>query len=510
MDSRGTVSLYDLAFITFKHKWSVVTILLVSLLSGVVWLWLIRDDLYETTAKIMVRMGPEQAAPATVLSRNPMITTFRDQDVNTELAILGSTDLLVYLVDQLGMDKPEPPKPVPAGLIPRIRYHGKAAVRALKDYYDEFMITIGLRERLSQKEKAIVMLQKSLGGAPQKDSNVLEIKLKLPNKQVVHFVLNTLLDDYLAFRRKMHDTPNAVGFFEKEAAQARAQMQASETELKQFEKQSDIVAIDKQQQVLIEQIAQAQRSLADAEIARNETADKVQRLEAQMKKEEPDVAVIGLFGKSVLPEEMLLRLAELQGEREKLRLTELDDGARIRNNRAQFRTLLGVVESNLRSAMADAEAAWQSRRSDVAGLEARLKTLHDSQMQWAALSRTSHVLEENYLFHERKLKEASANAALNQQNVGSAVIIQRAIPPLAPAGMRKLTLLGIILAASLFVCVAWISLAEFFDGGIYRREDLARALDVPVLGALPQARAKRLAQSLEGGGGLPGYHGGSV
>jgi len=336
-----------------------------------------------------------------------MITTFRDQDVNTELAILGSTDLMVYIVDQLGMDKPEPPKPVPAGLIPRIRYYGKAAVREIKDYFEEIMITVGLRDRLTPREKAIAMLQKSLGGVAEKESNVLDVKLTLPNKEAVNIVLNTLLDDYLAFRMKVHAIPNAVDFFGNEAAQARSQMQDSDARLKQFESESDIVSIDKQQQVLIEQISQAQQLLVDAEITKYEAAGKMRRLEAQMKLKEPDIAVIGLFGKSVLPEEMLLQLADLQREREKLRLTELDDGVRIRNNRAQFKALLDVVESNLRSLTTDTEAAWQFRKHEVETLESRLKTLHDRQMQWTALSRNSHVLEENYLFHERKLKEAS-------------------------------------------------------------------------------------------------------
>src|SRR5687768_15096016 len=153
-------SMRDLAFILFKRKWSMIIIFMATMISATAYLFLIRDDLYEVTAKVLVRIGHEQEPPATVMSERPMmIVGQRFQDVNSEADILSSTELLAKVVDELGLDKPGPPAPVPPGLIAKTRYHAKAFVKTVKQIQNEILIRIGFRIRLTPREEAIAMMQ---------------------------------------------------------------------------------------------------------------------------------------------------------------------------------------------------------------------------------------------------------------------------------------------------------------------------------------------------------------
>ncbi len=113
-----TTSLRDLLAVLFKRKWSILTVLLVALTGSMTYLFLIRDDAYTAVAKILVRVGPEQAPSATVIGQPPNVVSYRETDVNSEIDILTSTDLVAQLVDELHLDVIQP-KPVPMASFPR-------------------------------------------------------------------------------------------------------------------------------------------------------------------------------------------------------------------------------------------------------------------------------------------------------------------------------------------------------------------------------------------------------
>src|SRR5688572_20894917 len=103
-DVNGTsVSSRDLLNVLLKRKWSVTLVFLTGVLASVVWLWVIRDDTYALTAKVLVRLGYEQAPSNTILSDRPLnVVSYRAQDVNSEIDILQNTELLGHVVDRLG------------------------------------------------------------------------------------------------------------------------------------------------------------------------------------------------------------------------------------------------------------------------------------------------------------------------------------------------------------------------------------------------------------------------
>ena len=479
------VSLRDIILVLFRWKWTITTIFAVTIATTVVCLWLIRDEFYVVTAKVLVKIGLEQTPPTTVLGASPAVIGYHEADVNSEIDILTSSELLIQLIDRLGMDKAGPPPPVPERLLARVKYYAKSAVQWFQEWKEAMLIRIGLRERLTLREKVLARLQKTIMVQTQKDSNVIVANLALPFRENASVVLNALLEDYQRFRLKLYRNKGDE-FFEKQLVRISAQLENAEKELQAYERKWQISAQHKQEELLLEQISQGKILLKEAEVELGQAAFKVQRLDEELSRKEPNFGALGGFESDSFQQGILAELAGLEKEREQLRLTELDRSDRVRNNRSQFEALGDLLAANLRSVLAEKQRTYETRMASVVELQSDLDEFHGQQMSWGALKRRARNLENDHLFYRNKLEESIAtDAALAQETISNVTVIEHAMDPLAPAGMRKLFLLGLSSMAAAFAALAFVSVAEFFDHRIYTPEALERSLGTTVIAVLP-------------------------
>jgi uncharacterized protein involved in exopolysaccharide biosynthesis len=473
-------SLRDLFYVLFRRKWSFLFVLAATLFGAVFWLWVVRDDLYVTETKVLVKSGQEEAPPASIVGAGPMVVTYRSQNLNSEIDIFKSSEIIAQVVDKYHLDAPKPPAPVPTKFVARTRYRAKQLVRAIGDWRDELFIKIGLRERLTDREKTIGTLQQALNVGAQRDSNVFVAQLKLPERVGSSIVLSAILDEYLSFRSKMFST-QGHSVFQAEVQRNQGALQRADSDLQHFENTSDIATLEKQQEGLVDQIARARTILRDAQVAYEESSSKVRTLDSEIKKDNPNFGALGDFERESFPQSILRQLADLEKEREKLRMTDLDTTERVVNNRKQFRALAEMLAANLRSTMAEKQSEYEVRKAALVSLQDELTNLHSKQSEWAALKRRSAEAEGIYTFYRRKLEETSASDALEKNRVMNVAVIQHPMDPLQPDGMRKTMLLGIAMGFGFIAALAWISIAEFFDHRVYTIDQLTQHMKAPVL-----------------------------
>lgn len=474
----------DMALILFKRKWSIVLVLLGTMVAFFGWLFLIHDDVYVVSAKVLVKIGREQAPPPSVMGATPLVIAYRSQDVNSEIEIFQSTDSIAKVVDEFHLDQPVP-EPVPPGFLARGKYELKRAMKAVKDWYEEMMIRVGLRDRLTPREKVIYGLKLGLQVRALKDSNVFSAELALPNRVGSARVLNALVDRYLELRQQVFHLKE-LGFFEGATQGASSDLESAEKQLQDFEVAGGISELDKQESILLEHIAAARAAWREADYARQEFAGRIVRLDTELKKPDPNLAGVAEFGHEGFQQNVVNQLAELQREREKLRMTELDTGDRIQNNRQQFNALASMLSANVRTALAEKEQQTALRRAAYDTLQDQLQQLHSKEMKWADLKRKARDQENTYLVYRKKLEEASADGAMQEMRIGNVAVIERATDPLAPAGMRKTMLLALALVAALLAALVWVTIAEFFDHQVYTVQQLQRQITIPVFAAIPE------------------------
>lgn len=455
----------------------------VTILFAGFWLWFVRGSVYTVTAKVLVKIGEEQALPATVMGPPPTILGQQVQATNTEMQILSSTDLLGRVVDYYHMDRP-PVVPVPKKLLPRLRYEIRKDVESVKKRLHVIEAELGLRQQLSPRDAAIEELERGLKLQADQNSTVFSASLTLPYKKGISNVLNTLIDFYQSYRLRLYHKEGAK-FFSKQVSANRADLTEAEKSLQAYEGRWGISQITRQEAVLLDQASAAATSLQNALIVREQASLKVKLLDQQLKLPNPDFGVLGKFDANSFPATILRQLAGLQQKRAKLLLTELASGGLVKNNRRQFWALADMLAANLRSQLAEARQVYAQRLATLDSLNRKLAALHERQMEWSNLKRRIKDADAEYAFFRQKLVQAKAADAILSERLGDVSVVQHAMDPLGPSGMSRTTLLGIAAVLALFLAFVWVAVAEFFDHRIYTPEALESYLGVPVLATVP-------------------------
>jgi uncharacterized protein involved in exopolysaccharide biosynthesis len=478
----------DILTILYRRRWSIAVILASTIVGALFWLFFIRADVYPVSARLLVKVGREQSPPATVLGSSPLVVGYRTNEVNSEIEILQSSQLLEQLIAELHLDEPSPADPVPEPLFQKVRYYVRKEINDLRELETELMIAAGFRERLTLHERVLDTLQKSLNVKAAKDSNVFVVVMGFPKRRGGKEILNRLLDDYLAFRQKIYSN-SEYQFFDDAVDQSFKELESAEARAQEFDNRMEISNLTKQEESLLEQMSKLRAGVQDAALARNDAEFRVQRLEVELKKDEPNFGALGEFPRESSQYGIMTQLADLQRDREKLRLTELDTGDRIRNNRAQFDSLAAILAANLRSQFAQKQSDYAAQNGELNKLEEELRQKHGSFNDWIDQKRKVSDLETTYLTYRKKLSETKADDDMVKQKLGNVAIIERPIDPLQGVGMRKTTLLGICLLVGIFVALAWVAMAEYLDRQVYDAEQLGRELGAPVIAEFPRRSA---------------------
>lgn len=483
-----TTSLRDLMAVLFKRKWSILVVMVVALFSSLFYLLIIRDDAYTAVAKILIRVGPEQAPATTVIGQLPSVISYRNQDVNSEIDILTSTNLVGQLVDELHLDVVQP-KPVPDGLFRKIKYYSKRFVNDVKELINNVMIMIGLREKLSDRDKAIELVLKGLTVEAGQESNTVMAALTMNVRENLSFVINHHVNNYKKFRKKAFESPEAPKFFEGKVAEIRARLGEAESNLSRFEAEGGIINIDAQKASLLDQLEVIRSQQEEAEREYQRARIKVEQLDKLMADPNVGFATLGEFAADTFPKNLLDRLTMLDLEREVLRMSDADDSARVKTNRKQFDVVINLISANLRSTLSEEKGDYDLLTLQRQQIEKELDDLHARQTEWRSLQREVATLDESLNFYVRKLEESTAQAQRNEQISGSVSVIQDAIDPLIPSGIRKTYLILAAGLLSLVAAIAWAAICEFFDHRVYTAEILEKHLGSPVLAVVPVDRS---------------------
>ena len=81
--------------------------------------------------------------------------------------------------------------------------------------------------RLTYGERVLSTLKAGLRVVPQKDSNVFVAQMLVPVREGSSVVLNTLLDDYLAFRLQLWKGAGTMAFFQSQVADSGRELQTA-------------------------------------------------------------------------------------------------------------------------------------------------------------------------------------------------------------------------------------------------------------------------------------------
>jgi uncharacterized protein involved in exopolysaccharide biosynthesis len=491
------VSLRDVIAIFFRRLRGMTVIFSLSMIITIVWIFFIRTDIYEATAKVLVRIGYEQASSVTVMNRQTPVVGYRHQDVATEVHILSSSDVLERVVDRLNLEEMEK-KPRPQGIFAGFVYDIKQWWFEVKQWFNELLIRIGLRERVNQRDAVIDTLSRALLVGSSQESNVIVAILRLPHREGTAAVLDAILDEYLDARMTYFQEDAAIDVFRNKMEMTLKELRTVEDEIRRLEAEQNIVNYSVQEKLLLERQKQLEAEIKSDRHELKALKDKLETLKAVHKSDNVSFASLGSFPERSFASNLMTELAAIENERISL---EMAAGGRdlrsVKENRQRFVKTLNLLESNIVSTAADKSSELRGNEAAFRDVQMELEKLHEHKTAWNDLIRRSELLEANYKLYRQELEEASATSSMQNKRVSSVKIIQHPMDPIRPAGIRKMYLIVIAAVLSGFFAITWAALAEFFDRRVYRRDQVTRFLGVPVVGTVSRLDLRKPGRLLD-------------
>jgi uncharacterized protein involved in exopolysaccharide biosynthesis len=441
---------------------------------------------YESRMKILVKnqrvdvaITPEATGGAPAGVDNEV----SENEINSEIELLTSRDLLVQVVKETALSQPAPTA--------------------------FWKMSVPEAERL---EKAATDLAKDLVINPVKKANVISISYSANSPELAAAVLKKVGDLYLEKHLELHHPTGASDFFKDKADQYETQLHDAEKQLTDFQQGNSLVVLPQQKDLTLQRTAEAKAKLLESEAAVNESTNRIKRIEQQLAVTPKRIVTQSKSLPAQYSAERLnTMMVELQNRRTQLLTKFRPDDRLVREVDEQIRTtkaalakaesqtateqatdlnpLRQTLETELSRARLEQTGA-QARR-DTLGAQLReyegsLKNLEGETTKHNDLQRQVKEAEENYQLYAKKREEARIADELDRQKITNVSIAEApAVTRIPTSPNRPLNLvLGVFVAALL--SLGTVFSVEMLGDTIHSPRQLEALTGSTVLATVPE------------------------
>ncbi|MFO1208209.1 MAG: hypothetical protein U1E40_03200 [Amaricoccus sp.] len=462
----------DLRFLV--RKWALEFLLAVAaiLVASLLYIMLFRGPLFESEARLFVRLSQEQAPPRTLVSMdNATVLTPGTSDVTSEIDLLLNADLVDRVIETAGLEDalnaPPPPAVTPMQKLKALYKRTSAAVGNL---VDTVAYALGVKVRLTTHEALVRQIRSSIGVQNTRGSNVVVLTVRWPDRAVPQALLQQYLDAYTQFRLQALEERDD-GFFAQQRTEREAHLADVEGQIRDLRTMGGIENLDSQRDLLLAELDQARTA------ERNAT-DSLHSINARIAALHAREAPGGPLVLSNLPENPALKLldersVELSVERDRMAQLPHLDGHDLA---ALDATLASLTEATVRATGDYSDQISREREAAAARVgdaRKRLATLAGEEAQWNSLQLERRLSVSALEDTAKRLAEAQNARELRRERLSNVTVIQQPSQAALASGVRNVTVLAVGVAFALLAASAWVTLREFLDDRLWRSGDVA-------------------------------------
>jgi len=449
--------------------------LLVAVLSG---------SKYEAEMKILVRhKRVDPVVTSAPDSTTVPQTTVAEEEINSEVELLQSSDLLEQVVLACGLDKVN--RHLWSSWLP-----SNPALRI---------------------PKAVQRLKADLKVEGIRKSNLIKVTYTSREPQLAARVVKTLGNLYLEKHMAVNRFPGQFDFFEQQTERYRKELGDTEAQLVGFAHEKGTVAAQSERDILLQKVNDLEAVQAQNQVAIAAQTQRIATLEKQLASTPPRLSTqMRTADNATLLEQLKATLLNLQLKRTEL-LTKYEPTYRlvqeVNAQIAQTQASIAAAEKTpvredttdqnqtyvwlageLAKAKADLptlKATAEATANTIRDYRSKLLALDEKGVEQGDLLRNAKAEETNYLLYLNKQEEARITDALDSRRIANVVIAEAATVPALPTNSPGLTvLLGFVLACMVSVSLAFA--AEYLDDSFHTPDEVKEFLNVPVFAAIPR------------------------
>ncbi len=525
MDERKTVisgeimqtSVRDVAYVLFRHKGKILLFFLVVLLAVTAYTYLVAE-LYRSESKLLIRLGRESVSPDPSVS-GPVLPVFQDRDneVNSEIAILTSQPLAEQVVDAVGPDMflLRPDELDSKNRAQEDLRIVRRFVRGVKYAVEKALISIDLMTELTPKEKAVRKLMKRLSVQAERKTNIIAVDFDATGPELARQTLDALVRFYLERHIAAYAGQASPQFFEQQEKILKDELTARDQAMEKYRSEHGIVALEGQRENLMQLISTLQKDVGDSNSLVSGQKAKVASLEKALSAQPKSLELSRVTGRgNPASDNLKLRLQELRlneialagrypdthrpliDVREQIKDAE---SALAKEQETRTEVTTGVDENHqaLQLSLDTERSVLDAHTARAATLEAslakakeELTALANQEAEYIRLKREVELAEKEYKEYRDNLQRARISAALDLDKVSNVSVVQPASLPMAPVKPNKPLNVALGALLGLFGGVFLAFVMEYLDDSLNTTSKAEKRLGVPVLAALSEKEFK--------------------
>lgn len=478
----------NIVTVLFRHRWliilSFIGIFVVAVAASTLW-----GDRYQARMMILVenneRLSPAvdgQQPSQAIIDRNGVTL----EQLNSEIALLRSEDLLHEVVDQCGLS-------APPGILSRVLFRYVHPTPA------------------ERKAEALRELAKKLQIQVLRMSDMIQVSYRSSSPQQAALVLSTLAGLYLKKHAEVHRPPGVADFFTQETQKYQDRLTADEAQLVGYTQTNGVVSAQIQMDTSLQKLSEFQAMQKENQASLVATDQRIQTLETELGVTSPRLTTqVKTSDNAVLLQNLQSTLLNLEIKRTDLLANYQPTYRPVVEVERQIQETRGAIasaeKSPWRAVTTDRDPVFEMEREELAKSRAELAAdrargaalgqaiqgyvqqadwLQKQGMEQQDLMRNYQTDEANYLLSLKKGEQARISNALDARRILNVAVAE---PPTAPAlpmhsGLWYVTLSG-FLAGLGSLGLAFVS--DAFDPTVRTLDEAEWALQAPVLAALPR------------------------
>jgi uncharacterized protein involved in exopolysaccharide biosynthesis len=480
-----------------KNKWLVLLVFVATVAAAFGTLQFLSEK-YESESSLLVKLGRENSEiPSTVQKGSLLTTGVRKEELNSIVQMLTSRNLVEATVDEIGLEafRFEPVRP--HGFLPSVKYYAKLTARAAKRKYEGFLIAVNLQKELSEREKVVLGIEGALQVEPHKESDVLMVRMRLPDPALCVRVSEVLLKKYLDKHNEIRRSDNASDFLNQQVASTKSELLGLEREksglrdkwnlsspaeqrtilLKRLSELTDQINSSQGEKVMLErQQAQFRASLASIPetLRKSEVTTpnpSVQSLKDRITTLKLERTRMASNYKSNSPS--IQKLDEEISALDKMLTNE--SATQIGSSTSEINPLRQTFIQNIEeitAKIAGLNAKINELRKPAAEIQGQLAMVDTGESRLNGVERERRIAEQNYLDYSKRKEEAYTADLLDQRHIPNVVILSAPSMPIEPVYPRKLLIMGIVLPFGLILGISLALLLEYVSDRIETERDI--------------------------------------
>jgi uncharacterized protein involved in exopolysaccharide biosynthesis len=415
-------------------------------------------------ARLSAQLDSDPQAATTVVTGG-----VSEEEVNSEIAVLTSNEVLARTVQAAGLDRVAQPWYLRALFAPLRAYE------SLHSWYHGVPNPTGA-------DRAMQGVARSITAERLKDSNVVVITFEAGDPRVAETALAEVLKQYQDRHISVHGRRDAATFFSEQAELLANELERDEDELRTLKKQADAVDVTAERDVqlkldasLREEAASLDRRLAELDAKLSVFRRRVTDAAGGAARSEPSPI------RDLTRNDLKTEVLRLELEQVHLRARFRDDAPLVVENQRKLdiarQTLeehrKAVFENNPTLAAVDQERALISaeragvverRRKleeQVKASRLRLMELDENVTLAARKQRRIRAAEERYMMYLTREEKARIDSALDHSRFTNVTVVQQAVASPKPVRPKKWVILLASLGGGLvvgFLTCLWLEI----------------------------------------------------